>query len=97
MDKIFNGFDDVFVKIELEDTDDFLLSFKTCEAYDDTIPSRPTWPLITDGSSDGAEILHNYGKKMLSFLLNKNSRQLDFFHFQGVCFPGFQPSWSTRV
>ena len=67
MNKIFNGYDDVFLKIELDDTNDFLLSFKECEAYDDLIPSRPTWPLITDGSSDGAEILQNYGKYLLFF------------------------------
>ena len=70
MNKIFNGFDDVFFKIELDDTNDFLLSFKECEAYDDTIASRPTWPLITDGSSDGAEILQNYGKNFFIFDAN---------------------------
>jgi len=98
VNKIFNGFDDVFVKIELDDTQDFLLSFKECEAYDDSISSRPTWPLITDGSSDGAEILQNYGKNFSLFHANKNLfRQHDLLQFQSFRLPRFQPERSTCI
>ncbi|CAG5110512.1 Oidioi.mRNA.OKI2018_I69.chr2.g4910.t1.cds [Oikopleura dioica] len=63
-DKVFEGFDDVFVNITLDDTTDFFISFKSCEAYDDTLASRPTWPLISGGSEvqdSGSQILDNFG------------------------------------
>jgi len=93
--KIFEGFDDVFVKIELDDTHDFLLSFQNCEAYDDSISSRPTWPLINDGFAEGAQILQNYGKQLIIFHEIKNFRQFDLIQLQGFCLPGFQPERSA--
>ncbi|CBY23444.1 unnamed protein product [Oikopleura dioica] len=77
--KIFEGFDDVFVKIELDDTHDFLLSFQNCEAYDDSISSRPTWPLINDGFAEGAQILQNYDNSIS-------------FNFKAFAFQDFNPN-----